>query len=788
MNEKTLKILEFNKIRELLADCATTEGAKKKALSIRPLPTLREVNLFLDRTTDAKKLSSVKGAPSFFSVVEVRDSTDRAKKGALLSLRELLNCAAVYRCARSLSDYAGEDGTESSLGEIFLRLKINRHLEDTFSRCIVSEEMIADEASAELADIRRKIRQTNAKIRDILQKYITGGNKYLQENIVTTRGGRYVIPVKSEYRNEVSGLVHDTSSSGSTIFIEPMAVVEANNELRTLEGKEAYEIERIVYALSAEVGMWADDIDENYLNIIELSYFFACAELSFRMDADRPVFSEKRVIELIRARHPLLDKKTVVPVSVSLGGKRQMLVITGPNTGGKTVTLKTIGLFAAMGQSGLHIPAETGSALCLFDRIFADIGDEQSIEQSLSTFSSHMKTIVGVVSNITPDSLVLFDELGAGTDPVEGAALAVAILEEIKSSGALCAATTHYAELKSYAIETDGVENASCEFDVTTLRPTYRLIIGAPGKSNAFAISKRLGLPSRIVDRAGELIDDETRGFEKVIENLERTREQLDREKEEARSIRTALEREKAEFEVELEKRDALSKKETEDNLKKSRKLLDEARATSSFVFGELDKIRKERDAEDLARKLSDAKRDVRRRMREYEDVLDEPKPFDDDDYPPSRPIRKGDSVVHRNLGARGTVTEEPDKNGNTTVLMGRAKTRANVKDLRLIEDGAVKEKKKDAVSTFKKEVAGSFRPECDVRGMTSEEAKFVVDKFLDEATVASVKSVTVIHGKGTGALRAGLWQFFKSDKRVSEFRAGQYGEGDYGVTVVELK
>ncbi len=789
MNEKTFKILEFDKIREMLADCAMTEGAKKKALSLRPAQTLRTAEVLESRTTDAKALSSVKGAPSFHSVSEVRDTTERAVKGALLSLRELLNCAAVFRCARTLTDYAGEDGMNSSLGEIFSRLRVNRHFEDTISRCIVSEDLIADEASPDLSDIRRKIRQTNAKIRDILQKYITGGNKYLQENIVTTRGGRFVIPVKSEYRGEVAGLIHDTSSSGSTLFIEPMAVVEANNELRTLEGKEAREIERIIYTLSADVGMWAEDIDANYLNITDIAYYFACAELSFRMNATRPLFTEKREIVLNRARHPLLDKKNVVPISVDLGGSRRMLVITGPNTGGKTVTLKTIGLFALMGQSGLHVPADDGTTLCVFDRIFADIGDEQSIEQSLSTFSSHMKTIVGVLSNVTPDSLVLFDELGAGTDPVEGAALAVSILEEIMSSGALCAATTHYAELKSYAIETDGVENASCEFDLATLRPTYRLIVGAPGKSNAFAISKRLGLPARIVDRAGALIDDGSRGFEKVIEKLESSRGELDRERDEARRLRVELEEEKKRFEREIAERSAESERETEENLKKSRKLLDEARATSAFVFGELDKIRKERDAEDLAKKLAEAKRDVRRRMSEYEDGLVGSESFsDDEDYTPPRPIKKGDSVIHRNIGARGTVVEEPDRNGNTTVLMGKVKTRANVGDLRLIEDGDDGGKKKKSAPSVRTSVNRSFVPQCDVRGLTSEEARFVVDKYLDEATVASVKTVTVIHGKGTGALRAGLWQFFKSDKRIKEFRAGQYGEGDYGVTVVELK
>ena len=789
MNEKTLKKLEFDKIREMLADCAMTEGAKKKAMTCKPAPTLYTVNILLDRTSAAKDLSDRKGSPSFYSVAEVRDSTDRAKKGALLSLRELLNCAAVIRCARGLSDYAGEDGLSSALGEIFSRLKANRRLEETINRCILSEEMIADEASPELADIRRKIKQTNAKIRDILQKYITGGNKFLQENIVTTRGGRFVIPVKSEYKNEVAGLVHDTSSSGSTLFVEPMAVVEANNELRTLEGKEAREIERIIYTLSSEVASYADEIDEDYLNITELAYFFACAELSSRMGATRPEFTSDRKIDLIKARHPLLDKKTVVPVSISLGGDRRMLVITGPNTGGKTVSLKTVGLLSVMGQSGLHIPADDGSVLCTFDRVFADIGDEQSIEQSLSTFSSHMKTIVGVISNMTPDSLILFDELGAGTDPVEGAALAVSILEDVLASGALCAATTHYAELKSFAIETDGVENASCEFDIKTLKPTYKLIIGAPGKSNAFAISKKLGLPARIVDRAGDLIDSEKRGFEKIIEKLEISRSELEGEKEQAALIRRELEDEKRRFTDQMSRRSAEMEKEAEENLKKSRKLLDEARATSSYVFGELDKIRKEKDSADLKNKLSDAKRELRERMRELESGIEDNETDEIiDEEVPQRPIKKGDTVIHRNLGTRGTVIEEPDKNGSTTVLMGTVKTRANVKDLRLVEVIKDVKKKKSQSPSNKISVSRSFVPQCDVRGMTSEEACLAVDKYIDEATVASVKVVTVIHGKGTGALRSGLWQYFKADKRVKSFRAGQYGEGDYGVTVVELK
>lgn len=788
MNEKTLKILEFDKIREMLADCAMTDGARERAYALFPASDIRDAIKLQNRTDDAKRLINHKGAPSFFSVKDVRDTTESARKDAMLSIREILNCAAVFRCARSLLDYSGNGDEDTPLGEIFSRLTSNRHFEDTVGRCIVSEEMIADEATPELSDIRRHIRQTNAKIRDILQKYISGGNKFLQENIVTTRSGRYVIPVKSEYKNEVRGLIHDTSSSGSTLFIEPMGVVDANNELRALEGKEAREIERILYMLSSEVKSFSYDIDLNYHNIIELSYYFACAELSFRMNGSRPDITEERIIDLRRARHPLLEKDKVVPVTVSLGGRCQMLVITGPNTGGKTVTLKTLGLFAVMAQSGLHIPAEEGSSVCIFDKIFADIGDEQSIEQSLSTFSSHMKNIVGVIRSVTDRSLVLFDELGAGTDPVEGAALAVSILEEIKSSGALCAATTHYAELKSYAIETEGVENASCEFDVETLKPTYRLIIGAPGKSNAFAISKKLGLPERIVERAGKYVDEGSKGFENVIEKLEESRAELDKEKRTVSSLRHELEEEKKRLENEIKERTEDAENQIKQNLAKSEKLLREARATSSFVFEELDKIRKERDSADLAGKLSSAKKDIRARMRAFEDGMDTSAGYEDDGEESSRPIVKGDTVVHRNLGTRGTVLTEPDKNGNTQVLMGSVKARANVKDLKLIEEGTGDKKKKDPVSTYRATVSRSFTPQCDVRGLTGEEAWFVVDKFLDEAQVASVKSVTVIHGKGTGALRNSLWKNFRSDRRVSAFRAGQYGEGDYGVTVVDLK
>ena len=492
MNQKAIFTLEFDKIRDLLAGISQTEGAAALARRLEPSSDIDKVRLRQQHTTDAKLLIGLKGLPSFGHIKDVRESVERASKDAVLSLRELLDCAGVLTTARGLCDYVrGEKTPETSLGELFDRLIANRPLEEKIRRSIIADDFVADEASPALAEIRRKKRATDSRIKDILQKYVSGQSKYLQENIVTSRGGRFVIPVKAEYRNEVKGLIHDTSSSGATLFIEPMAVVDANNELRELEAKEAHEIERILRDLSAGIAVSGDALCLDYLNITELAFIFACGELSYQMNADAPKISDRQVIELYRARHPLLDKDKVVPISLSLGGENQMVVITGPNTGGKTVTLKTVGLFALMAQAGLHLPADDTTTVGVFDEVFSDIGDEQSIEQSLSTFSAHMKSIVGIIDRMTDKSLVLFDELGAGTDPVEGAALATAILEETRGSGALCAATTHYAELKAYALEASGVVNASCEFDVETLRPTYRLIVGTPGKSNAFAISGR---------------------------------------------------------------------------------------------------------------------------------------------------------------------------------------------------------------------------------------------------------------------------------------------------------
>ncbi|MBP3377867.1 MAG: endonuclease MutS2 [Clostridia bacterium] len=791
MNSKALYTLEFDKILAELADIAQTEGAAELALRLKPSSDIEKVRLMQQRTTDAKTLVGMKGQPSFGKVKDIRASLERAEKDAVLSLRELLDCAAVLRTSRTLLDYIKSDKTpDTTLAEIFERLTPNRHLEEKITRSIIAEDFVADEASPELANIRRKKRATDNKIKDIIQKYVSCQSKYLQENIVTTRGGRFVIPVKAEYRNEVKGLIHDTSQSGATLFIEPMAVVEANNELRELESKEAHEIERILRDLSAGVAVSARSIELDYLNITELAFIFACADLSYKMDATAPKISDKKVIELYRARHPLLDKKTVVPITVTLGRDYKMLVITGPNTGGKTVTLKTIGLFALMTQAGLHIPAEDTSVVGVFDEIFSDIGDEQSIEQSLSTFSSHMKGIVSIINSMTENSLVLFDELGSGTDPVEGAALAMAILEETRINGILCAATTHYAELKAYAIETEGVVNASCEFDVNTLRPTYKLLIGTPGKSNAFAISEKLGLPEDIVKRASRFVDTGSRNFEAVIEKLEATRIQLDKEKNAAERSRREFEEYRKNSEAELKKRLANAEKEADKMRKKAQELLDGARATSDYVITELEKAKKQKDSERSGEYIADAKKNVRQRVREYDDRMNPVMGADrEDDYVLPRELKKGDVIQHRNLGTKGTLVENPDKNGNVNVLMGAVKMRVNVKDLKLIEDAesADKANKAKIQSQFKAAVTKSFKLECDVRGMTGEEAWVVVDGYIDSAIIAGVHSATVIHGKGTGALRASLWQKFKADKRVKSFRAGAYGEGDYGVTVLEM-
>ncbi|MBE6636003.1 MAG: endonuclease MutS2 [Ruminococcaceae bacterium] len=793
---KTLTTLEYDKISEMLAALAPTEGAASRARALTPTDDYDTVILRQRRTEDAKRLVNAKGYPTFSAPESVVPAAERAYKGAVLSPRELLDIASLLYSSRMLRDYINTDKSfDTSVDELFSRILLSGNLEDRIKKSVISEDLIADEASAELADIRRQIRRSNNKIKETLQSFI-GGNrlKYLQENIVTMRNGRYVVPVKAEYRNEIKGLVHDTSSSGATLFVEPMAVVDANNELKSLAAKEKHEIERILAELSASVGDASSVISVNYHTITEIAFVFACASLALSMKAEMPVITTERRVELKRARHPLLDKETVVPIDISVGADCDTLVITGPNTGGKTVSLKTVGLLTLMAQSGLQIPALENSVIGIFDAVLVDIGDEQSIEASLSTFSSHMVNVVDILSRLGPRSMVLFDELGSGTDPIEGAALAISILEKAQSLGSLSLATTHYAELKAYALDTPGVKNASCEFNVDTLRPTYRLIVGTPGKSNAFAISEKLGIPKDVIDRAGELIAGENKRFEDVIERLDTDRMKMQAARDEAESMREEYEHFKSAAEAELKAKIAKSEDEIQKSLLKARQILDSARASSEFIFRQLEEVKRAEDKETRDRLMLEARESVRQSLREVEDMYSGMKVKEvslDEDYKLPRPLKVGDKVYVITVGAEGVVTALADKKGLIAVTAGVLKTKVTEDKLRLL-DGKTQYKQKKQPSPgegkVKRSIVSDFRIEVDVRGMIGDDAWFVVDKYLDDAILASVPSVRIIHGKGTGALRAALWRYFKCDKRIKTYRHAEYGDGDAGVTVIELK
>lgn len=796
-SNKTLQTLEFDKICQMLAEHAHTEGARAMAARLSPSDDPEEILRRQRRTTDAKRLLDAKGTPSFGYVRDVGEICERADKGAVLSPRELLDVACVLRTSRLLVDYChGNHIFDTVLDEIFDRLTPDRPLEDKITRAIVAEDLIADEASPTLADIRRKIRSTNNRIKETLQKYVQEGThaKYLQENIVTSRNGRYVIPVKTEYKNEVKGLVHDTSSSGATLFIEPMAVVEANNELRVLQSKEQHEIERILAELSERVSNATGILTLNYYNIVTLSFCFACAELSAAMKGAAPALSEDGTYRLVRARHPLIDRDRVVPINVALGGDcgYDTVIITGPNTGGKTVTLKTLGLFALMAQSGLHIPADQESVVPVLKSVLVDLGDEQSIEQSLSTFSSHMVNIVQIMQQVGKDTLVLFDELGVGTDPVEGAALAVSVIESVRAAGALCAATTHYAELKAFALNTPGVRNASCEFDVETLRPTYKLIIGTPGKSNAFAISAKLGLSEAVIARAQELISADNRHFEDVIGQLEQSRLEMEQQREEMAQMRAEYEQFKRQSEQKIAQKVAQAEKELEQARAKATSMVQSAKASYDFVLEQMDKVRKSKESARMGEELDASRRAVREHLRQNADQYDPvQEPSEDDrNYVLPRALRKGDEVIIRSLGTKGVLVDAPDKSGNVQIKAGILTTRVNIKDLKLVENevNVISDGKKTKASTYTVQKSHDFKDEIDLRGMNGEEAWFAVDKYLDSAILYGFRTVRLIHGKGTGALRQAMWNFLRTDKRVASYRRGQYGEGDSGVTVVELK
>ncbi len=795
---KTQSVLEFDKIKQMLSELCSTEGAKSRAFSLSPTDDYDTVIARQARTDDAKRLINAKGYPSFSAPEGTVPAAERAYKGAVLSPRDLLDVASLLRSARMMLDYINTDKLfETTLDTLFARLLTNRALEDKITKSIISEDIIADEASTELAEIRRKIRATNNRIKDTLAGYVGGARlKYLQENIVTMRNGRYVVPVKAEYKNELKGLVHDTSSSGATLFVEPMAVVEANNELKSLTSAEAHEIERILSALSAECGEFSSAISLNYHNITELSFIYGCASLAIQMKAERPEISNKRIVDLKRARHPLIPAAKVVPIDVKIGDEVDTLIITGPNTGGKTVSLKTVGLLTVMAQSGLQIPALESSRVGIFDKILVDIGDEQSIEASLSTFSSHMVNVVGILSEVGERSLVLFDELGSGTDPIEGAALATAILEKTRSKGAISIATTHYAELKVYALETPRVENASCEFDVETLRPTYKLIVGTPGKSNAFAISEKLGIDPEVIERAEKLIERDNKRFEDVIEKLDTNRMEMERERETAERLRREYEDYKRTAEEELRRRIAKSEEEISKQTEKARQILDSARASSEFIFRQLEELKREEDKEKRNEMMARAREEIRGRLAASEKLssgIEIKEVSLDDEYKLPRPLVSGDKVYLVTVGKEGVVTAPKDKHGLISVTAGILKTKVTEDKLRLI-DGRTQFKRKNepmpkvSEGKVKKSIVSSFRPEIDVRGMIGDDAWFVVDKYLDDAVLAGIPSVRIIHGKGTGALRAALWRYFKNDTRIKSYRHGEWGEGDAGVTVIEFK
>lgn len=789
--DKSTRILEFEKIKGFLADIALTEGAKKRARALLPSSNEHTVKRRQELTANAKEMAGIKGVPSFNSVPDVLDTIEKAEKNSILSPREILDVGISLQTARTLIEYIRSDAIKPSLlSEIFELLVPNKALEASIFKAILGEDLIADDASPKLADVRRKIRYQSNKIREILQSYLTGEkSKHLRENLVTMRNGRYVLPVKNEDKNEIKGLIHDTSGTGATLFIEPMAVVDANNELRTLYSEEQAEIERILAEFSQKIADFGFKLRSNYNNITEIALYFALSELSYKMNAVAPEFTDARVLEFTRARHPLLDKNKVVPINVSLGDSYNMLVITGPNTGGKTVTLKTLGLFVLMAQSGMQLPCDYAK-MCVIDGVFPDVGDEQSIEQSLSTFSSHMVSIANIINESTENSLVLFDELGAGTDPIEGAALAQSILEIVLKNRSLCAATTHYAELKAFALNTQNVINASCEFDINTFKPTYRLIIGAPGKSNAFLISQKLGISNDIINRAKSLIDDDSRNFEAVIERLERERILLEKERREEARLRREYEVFKQNAERELKEKLGKAEAESAAITEKAREIISGARASAEFVFDKLDKLQKEKDKNGFASMYASAKKELRSKLLSADDIYNPVVTEIPSDYTLPRALKKGDNVILRNIGSEATLLDDPDKSGNVTVQSGIIKTKTNVKNLYLVtaehKPQASLPKPKPTKKTIS--VDKSFSPSYDVRGRNIEDAWVEIDKYIDQALIAGIKSVTIVHGKGTGALRKGLWEFFRTDLRVRKYRNGEYGEGDFGVTVLELK
>lgn len=788
--EKSLNILELPTVLEMLAAEAVTDGGREACFKLRPSADRLEVKNRLAETSAAKEMMVVRGSPSLSGIKDIRPSLSRADLGGSLNTIELLNIARVLQCAPLVKGYTSDDKLgKSCIDHLFAALHANRFLEEKITGSIVGEDEIADSASSELANIRRKIRAAGARVRDCLQKIISSPSyaKVLQEPIITMRSDRFVVPVKAECKGAIPGLVHDISASGATLFIEPMAAVKANNELRELAAKEKAEIERILAELSADCAAHAEDIASDYSYLITLDGIFARAKLSYKLNGIEPELREKGVV-LRRARHPLLPKNKAVPISLELGEDFDTLIITGPNTGGKTVTLKTIGLLNVMAQCGLHIPADDGSGVPVYRHVLADIGDEQSIEQNLSTFSAHMTNIVHILGECDADSLLLFDELGAGTDPTEGAALAIAVIEHARKLGADVAATTHYAELKVYATNENGIQNASCEFDVETLSPTYRLLVGVPGKSNAFAISERLGLSKDIIDDAKARIGVQNASFEATIEKLEQTRALLERDRAEtAKKLREAEESAKkaaflrAELSVRLEKADEKARRDAE-------RIISDARRTAEDTFAELDEMRRKMNEDEQAQEVNRARSELRRKLNESQSKVKAKQPEKPaEDKKSAREVRAGDTVEIKSMGVKAEVVDvNPD--GSLNLRAGIMNVKLKPDDVYLIEGHAAKQKKQSVTLAGSTAPRAAVSPEIDLRGMESIEAVNAAEQYIDSAVMGKLKTVTIIHGKGTGALRAAVQQMLKRNKAVKSYRLGRFGEGESGVTIVELK
>ena len=787
--DKSIHKLELDRVLELLADCAGSNEGKACCLSLRPVSDLEDVQRLLDETTAAADMCTKKGNPGFGEVYDVAASLERAERGGSLQCKELLRIAGVLRCARNVKAYVAEDDPETVLDPLFRMLTPNKYLEDKIFGAILSEEELADNASPALADIRRHMRIQAGKIKDGLQKVISSPaySKFLRDPIITIRQGRYVVPVKSECKNDVPGLVHDVSATGSTYFIEPMSAVNANNALRELELKEQKEIERILAELSAEAAGYKEAITDDFHLLVRLDVIFAKAKLAYRMRAWAPLMNDQGKVELRNARHPLIDAQKVVPISLRLGSDFDTMIITGPNTGGKTVTLKTVGLLTLMAECGLHIPAGDGSCLSTFERILADIGDEQSITQSLSTFSSHMRTIVDIVAQCDDRTLVLFDELGAGTDPAEGAALAMALIEFCRKMGSNVIATTHYAELKLYGMRTSGVINASCEFNVETLQPTYKLLIGIPGKSNAFAISRKLGLSETIIKEAADLVGKSDRDFEDVLSQLEHQRQQMESARVEAERLRKETEK----IKLQSEEYNAQLAKEREKAMELARReaqeIIEDARRMANAASEEIKALKKQLAESADTQGVNQRQAELRRNLNEAESRI-RAKEAHKERPEPTRGVLVGDTVELLKLGTKASVIAI-NKDGTYQLQAGILKMTVKPDEVYLLEhENPYKEKTARPAHSGREMKMTAVPSEVDLRGMDCVEAICVLERYMDEAMRSNASTVRIIHGKGTGVLRNAVQQALRKNKFVKKFRLGVYGEGEDGVTIAEFR